>query len=325
MQSTVLRAETTGSSVDVNCHSLGFALLGHRSPIVRVHALSLLIYGGSRNIVSRSYHFDILKKSLPRFHAEVDPKTRSEYTALAKTLVTRVSAAIVQGASVAEQISDLLKQERSAHGIGKRAFRVDRRYLEEKSPEYGVAFLRWFTLFLLKELQITASYQRHVTALEILQHVLYNDLWTPSGRTTDALKSDNKDTEPHANVSQLIRPLLDLTMDPFDDVRALSASSLLCVMRSSESETVIPETLSRAKSLMQNSGRADHADGFARLCKLAWRLCQSHEDWSISNMVSIDYLLSSLKVNVEVARSNIHLAVKTAPLHGQLIALRYVP
>ena len=193
-----------------------------------------------------------------------------------------------------------------------------------KSLEQHMSFLRWYTLFLVSELQPTATYQRHITALQILRYIQHHRTQTQSKTLSNPLALVDQKGSPQAVPydRMLIRCLLDLVMDPFDDVRTSASQCLQSVLDSPGDGIVLLKTLERARSLMRATGRADHADGFARAYQIIHGLHLSHTDGLSGNAASIFQLISFLRADVEVARSDLRLAVRTTPLHGHLIALR---
>lgn len=208
-------------------------------------------------------------------------------------------------------------------------------------------FFAWYWGFLAYELTPTASYQRHIMALKMI-HSLSPSLprvrrpWCEHG----------------FDAHLIITSLFDLIMDPFDDVRELAASILNKSLQTSpESVTLsahktmserhtLPVSKSddigdalllydkpfwarvmhRAVSRMQISGRADHADGFGRLYDIyhgSHGVSSEGTAWGENPHSVLGNLISDIEQCVVSARSNLHLAVGTAPLHGYLIAARY--
>ena len=145
-------------------------------------------------------------------------------------------------------------------------------------------------------------------------------------------------------------------MDPFDDVRLLSSSILKTAFWNMHPwntgfkvdftfpsidpsifrphalphrtyNTYILQALCKAEDMMYLTGRADHADGVGRLYSLLHDACKNlgtPVTWSDSGWSIMDHILSALENDIEIARQDIRLAVKTAPLHGKLISLRYL-
>lgn len=173
--------------------------------------------------------------------------------------------------------------------------------------------------------------------------------------------------------SLLLRQLFDLSMDSFDDVREaavllikmcrpvglgdrhyspgrrpfpeskeLSASYCSRSGQAAEGSFQGPQdglsdlmiVLARAQKTLHGTGRADHADGVARLYEILHAACsgrpsktpseaQSGNDRWSSTFGIIDRILTALEDGLLLAKSNLRLAVASAPIHGYLAALRY--
>ena len=319
----------------------------------------------------------ILIKTLPYFHAESEPGARFEFIAVIRTAVQRLRGATLQ-------LSRLLQRQNNQNRLetGKTAeLRSGQAVAELDFPsEYvmgqHLAFLKWYTRFLVWELQPTASYQRHITALKTLTVIFRSGL---DSTVTQGYLSRNAQSDVNWSVNMpIFQPLLlrmsyDLSMDPFDDVR--EAAVLLINMsgtaaptdreqglRSRSSSTLnepsathcsrtgqadrasglvqqdgLPDlmiVLSRARTTLQMTGRADHADGVARLFGILNETCvgftneSSNEvlsgtDWWCSTFGIVDQILTVLEEGLLLAKNNLRLAVSSAPIHGHLAALRY--
>jgi hypothetical protein len=224
--------------------------------------------------------------------------------------------------------------------------------------EKHVMFLNWFDEFLVNELQPCASYQRHITALKALSSTGLASRFNNFSVTV--FSQGRTETVAHIKAHEyslglrLIRLLLDLIVDPFDDVRSTAASVLQCTLSNLQSannllgEDIVVKfrghgtldfympvrqtfqrkftcAIDRAKTMMSFTGRADYAEGFGRLCQLNFDFYRITNDiTSTSDRFSfLDSLLSSLTETIRRAREDLSSAVGFSPLHGILIALRY--
>lgn len=215
-----------------------------------------------------------------------------------------------------------------------------------------ILFLDWYTEFLTWELQSTSSYQRHITALQLLYRLLLPDVGAGAVRLPPEFAS-NRDKVPlqkNMFTPQLLRCALDLMLDPFDDVRNGAAAILELVPPSMllapandtggltmDTEPTVGDReilrsrglinmLYRAEAIMRYTGRADHADGVGRLYNLLYGTCQNSakpDNWYKSRVSILEHILERLEHDIRVARDNMRLAVGKYPLHGYLIALRY--
>lgn len=330
-------------------------LLAHPSSTVRIAALSLLT-----NSLSHTSHVSIqtlshLQHYIPYFHAEVNPKVRGEFV----SLMLKYCDKLGRGCSVFHKMHESTSNQTSLCNDEDRRILEDEHIVTYRLLERLRSFSKWYIGFLVEELQPTASYQRHITALKMLEKMIQvsingsgpRRLFDPTAIEGDDFHSDSK----QFFGSRSVRLLLDLVMDPFDDARLLASSILKtifwnmcpwnmdsrvgfaspfidpnihhsCVLPRQTYNTFILYALRQAEDMMYLTGRADHADGVGRLYSLLHDSCKNLETlvtWSDSGWSIIDHILSALENDIKIARNDIRLAVKTAPLHGKLIALRY--
>lgn len=338
----------------------------HHDSFIRIAALGIVINSVSTSNVSSSLFpietLELLQQVLPHFHTETNPKVRNEYLVLIKSLFARVRRGLVLN------FKENLWHEFDANEnviVNLDKDQVSTVY-ERKSQvllKKNATFLKWFDEFLINELHPSASYQRHITALKAMSFIESASRFKNSAINT---LSRNKPANDSRNTArdcflgfQLIRLLLDLIMDPFDDVSSAAASQLRNLLSNvdftnfsfnSDSwmqakndydgsaiddsspvrhnfENIFVSTIDRAKIMVSRTGRADHADGFGRLCCLQFDFYNL-----ISTSVGIDgrisvlnNLLSSLSEDITNLQNNFNFAVGNSPLHGNLIALRYLP
>jgi hypothetical protein len=197
----------------------------------------------------------------------------------------------------------------------------------------------WYTCFLESELRPTASYQQRITALKALTIVLRCGLDpdVPSSHLSkSALGQLRWALGMQISNPQLLRSLLDLILDPFDDIRGSSASLLEICLASTRKEEkmsallMIPDVIKRAELMMLQTGRADQADGVARAYCLLFSQCndQLPETLRISDtgfwskVKILEHLTSQLEETIEIARKDLSVAVNGRPVHGTFAALR---
>ena len=334
--------------------ALASGLLDHPNRNIRIQAVSIMTRSSSTTDPVSPDNLSRLRDSICYFHVEVDPRTRNEFVSLAKELIPRVMRAMWSSQTTVNSCKQALSEESAKGSLG-----LD---LEQQHKIEGIirvneilhhqqsSFFKFYMQFLASELRPTASYQRHITALHILSAVIR---YAFSKNTVGLLEADliDRDVERRGHSSfirSLLRPLLDLLMDPFDDVRSMAASVVLMILenvwephsRSLEDEAVqtplpvainrgkdddcldFSDLLNRVRSTLRTTGRADHADGFARLYCIIWQFGTRNLDWHVKKTFVIDNLLLDLERDINVALSDLHLAVGTRPLHGHLIALR---
>ena len=295
---------------------------------------------------------DSLRQTLPQFHTEVNAKARNEFLNQMKRLCTRLRGSI----------SSLKKARSTQIPSGNKSASYEsstqrfRENLDNITSLMGqqILFRDWYADFLTSELRPTSSYQRHITALKTLQFLLHlydhEEIMRLPGRSTVDVSTEA--LKPRLPTSRLLRCVLDLTLDPFDDVRQGAAAilellppSLLLAPTFDNGEVsvtterkidveVTPNSnsnelvnaLYRAEALMRDTGRADHADGVGRIYSLLYKTCRNMAKsvvWYNSRSSILEHILEHLEHDINVARNNMRKAVADCPLHGYLIALRY--
>lgn len=200
-------------------------------------------------------------------------------------------------------------------------------------------FIVWYIRFLEWELRSTSSYQRRITALRALTIVLRSGLDPRVPHNCLSRSAQGQLHWPYGFQicnARTIRTLLDLMLDPYDDVRSTSASILeLCLdsFMAEEKSSVLmtlPPFISRAESAMLRTGRADQADGLARAYSLLFSQCTEHsgdvqksdDPGLVTRSGIFGRLVEQLEETINVARNDMSLAVDGRPVHGIFAALR---
>lgn len=302
--------------------------LVHASHAVRSFAVSLLITSSSTTKPYSPMTFELLRRYLRSFHADPDAKFRSEILQHSKNLVKRMLNAII---IMQKDIGRLaIKHSRvDENGVpvnyhispgAQHIANAGETWLRE-SLQAHEDFFGWYLEFLLQELVPTASYQRHITALKSLVIVLKLGREQPNS-TIQRIYQD----------PQWLRIILDLAMDPFDDVResaigllmlfpadAIRAKTVLGIDRTPVRPIdILTEFCSKAASLASRTSRADHSDGTARSSGL---LCAWQETLD-ERLALLSRTLDELEQNVAMAEKDLGHAVMTTPVHGAFAAIR---
>jgi hypothetical protein len=191
-----------------------------------------------------------------------------------------------------------------------------------------VAFLKWYTEFLKGELIPTASYQRHITALKALLPVLkLGKHASGSDESLDMETARSIFTDPTS-----IRLLLDLLLDPFDDVRETAMGILLMVPQDfmiqpieafGENRTLVDalaEFCNKAVELASRTGRADHGNGAARAQGLLCSWLGTKE----SRMSLVQDKVAQLEAKLAKARQDLGRSAMEDSVHGDFAALGYM-
>ena len=354
-----------GQSTSLNLENLGISLLAHSSSVVRLAALSLLVSSSasSRPLCARVLRR--MRQCIPYFHVEANAKPRNEFIALMKKLCMRIRGATLS----------LLRRDQNTYNVtGEQAPSAAHFFarLDDEGPEKSrhvtqhvlnemcnleehLAFRKWYMVFLFQELRPTATYQSHITALKVLSFLIEQTIAlrnTPSRSHNDYLSALNEDLPE----GLFVRPLTELLLDPFDDVR--QAANRVFDLHLSINST--PQTreeqdygqvsrnqkakyenkndddhrkanesllfnLIRAEDRAGITGRADHADGLGRLYNLLFTTCGAlarPAGWHQSRCLILDHVISMLEKEVDIASKDLLSAVSHMSLHGHLIALR---
>lgn len=299
---------------------------------VRTAGLFLSIYSTAITRPITSGVFESLKRNLIHLHTDTDANFRREVHGYTQKLFERLRA------STATLSKDAVKK----NGVG--SSRMPMPKLTSKSGSSSLRcqqddllfksleFVAWYVHFIEWEMRSTASYQRRITALQSLIIVLRSGI-DPCVAHCHLSKSAQGQLKWAHGLqiasAKLLRLLLDLIMDPFDDIRNTAVSILqLCLPASgiieemSVSETV-HRALHRAETSLLRSGRADQADGIARAYSVLFTL--GRQDLDAPNpTVVFDTLVTGLKVTLSTVHKNLSEAVGGHPVHGILAAMRYV-
>lgn len=213
----------------------------------------------------------------------------------------------------------------------------------EYEPSNAAEFLLWYIRFLVRELRPTAPYQTHITALSLILGFIQS--FARDICVNNILRLIAPNYEQYRTLfGQLSRVLLDLLFNAFDDVRHFSAEILELLVESefhARSNTIsagskatnreeatltiidqILDCVPRAKDLFYQTARADHADGLGRLLNLAFHSRQCSSNLYDQKTMYCD-LIYELQRDIDEAVKDLDHAVRTAPLHGHFIALRY--
>ena len=316
-----LEVSQTATYVLIPVRCIG-RLLSKCSRSARLAGMSLLITSHAMTRPFPERTFKLLRRHLATFFADTDANFRSEVFSLIQKLIDRLRAST---AVLARQVGSIIC---SAETIDLRT---------ANSLHSHKTFLEWIVRFLSWELRPTASYQRHISALKTLLIVARSGL--DDGVPTDSLsKSALGETKFPFRLSiptpALRRLLLDLLMDPFDDVRQTSATilSLYSTSYNYEDRCIaskeLSQTISRAEDMMLATGRADQADGVAHMYALLYQACGDSQTVSgsrfSSRQILLMHLVKSLERMLDVAETDLISAVKKYPMHGILASIRYV-
>ncbi|OAF99231.1 HEAT repeat protein-like protein [Paraphaeosphaeria sporulosa] len=311
--------------------------LSHMESEVRLAGLFLCVYSTNVTRTITGGIFKSLQKNLLHLHTDPDVNFRRELISYIQRLFNRLRGST---ATLAKFRNETLRKGEGRHPFPEGS-PVHQNSSTAKDPLVeSLRFITWYLSFIEGEIRLDAAYQRRITGLRALMVVLKSGV---DPRVPHHYLSKGAQSQLHwahglqlANVG-LIRKLLDMMLDPFDDVRDTSVSILQILFETMSEEgklnmlSMLPPFIKRAEATMLRTGRADHADGLARAYAL-YHSCvptslESREPSSVTVLIKIDIirrLNKQLQETLEIARDDLAEAVNGRPVHGIFAAIRYI-
>lgn len=303
-------------------------LLSSRSPEARLAGLTLTVLSKQSTKPLTSHELHLLRLSIPQLIMDTDQNFRSEVVSIFQSLTYRLRSIF---ASLRRYESSL------CHDGSEYQYDCTTPPFLRSNWNKHMRFVIWWRDYLQKQLKTSVSYQRHIAALKALRVLAQSGL-DPRVSETRLAKRARSDIKWPFQLQVITamghRVLLDLLLDSFDDVRQ-GALNLLKAVAGKEIDYLLP--LARAKSLLQQSGRVDFADGFARLIDLqattrgacilsdgteASKHTTEHTVETLDRLSIMQDAVIDVNNGLQVAESSFSDAVEKYPIHGQLIALR---
>lgn len=326
-------------------------LMAYPSDAIRSLAFSVTVSSLSSTQPFTPTTLYILRSNMAFLFSDTDAKYRNEILSTTKHMIERL-----RGATALlhrETQANLLRHDHDAEikafeSAGSTQLQSSLADLLHQHQE----FLCWYLDFLFGELVPSSSYQRHATSLKALFLLLQSRILKVDGQKTPRKVGNNETSWPFCVeifTPATIRLLLDLLMDPFEDVRGLAtdvlkvagardfvkasptglerseASSVfrngsvnLCKQLDEQGLGVLYHFLARAEKLAKRTGRADYADGVSRCYELLYQILPSVE----TRMLLIENLVDDIAAKVEVANFDVGKAVLEAPVHSAFSALK---
>ncbi|PLB55905.1 HEAT repeat protein [Aspergillus steynii IBT 23096] len=303
--------------------------LFHRDFSIRIAALSLLITANATTKPFTSATMRAILKGLPSLHAESDAYSRGEILSIIRKLIPRLKGGIMSSEqNWAEVMASANKKQPPNYA--------------RDDPETR-ACLTEYLEFLKADLQPTASYQRHITSLKTLILLLESGL---DARFEGSIvsKSEGNLTKWRFNTEvfepNLLRLLVDLLLDPFEEVRARSLSIVNLFPRdlllgdgvqlasNASDQAQLLGALDTAEQMASRTSRADYADTVARLYHILFCAAQSSSidasQWWETKIGVVDAILKRLEAKLSLSGAIVKYHLRDAPLHGHVSALRYI-
>lgn len=316
-------------------------LLCHRSHEARASGLSILVASPSTTKPYASETLRLLRKHLPSFHEDVDPKVRYDLLGHTRHMTRRLRNSLstleresartgkVKAKTIASESARLNTTNEQMNPTENQHIAEE---VELDSPTEALRnyhnFIEWYLNFLKAEIAPTVSYQRRITSLKAMKHFLTSQLIIGGERGV---------TPPPVSLlvdDTWFRSVLDLVMDPYDDVRE-TAASLIAELQLRHTTTGPPMQIKnmpsppleeirafcqRATGLALKTARADHCDGAARSQELLFRWISSYE----KEVSVLKAIIVSLDEKLAAAERDLAAAVLQAPVHGDFASLRLV-
>lgn len=278
--------------------------------------------------------FHFLRLNIVHLHTDTDVNFRSEINGYTQKLFDRLRAGT---ATLSKGIGKAVEDKADRLPIPNACFQQQN--TAQNNPLLAqLRFIVWYVAFLEWELRSTASYQRRITALQSLTIVLRSGI-DPSIPQSCLSKSAHGQLNWAHGIEiatpKLRRILMDLILDPFDDIRGSAVSVLqLCSLATGSTEQTttsafITQFLQRAETTQLRTGRADQADGVARGYLLLSSSPEEHQQRSarpssISGYATFLNLTNELRSTLSYAAKDLPEAINARPVHGIFAALRYV-
>lgn len=324
---------------------------------MREASLTLLVTSSSTTKPFSRSALRCLQVNLSHYHANADPEFRGVFVTAMQKLFNRLRAATsrlykakLRQASENGAFSNLLISSAETTATSR-----------EATLEDHISFLESYVNFMRNQTCPGLSYQRRISSLFVL------DVLTRSGidKRTQHGRMNNLSETPWSFEIPLLNDLLkrnlyNLSVDAYDDVRhwaitlqnnlkcndcdtgvysrtkANSQLTLPSFNQQSKKFEELRHIIGPAEKLMLLTGRADHADGVARLYQMLvenspcpdpnimkdTRLMVSNSHMSRYGILSS--LLAKCEASIEVAKDNLAFAVLQYPLHGIFACIRSV-
>ncbi|KAH8801530.1 HEAT repeat protein-like protein [Xylogone sp. PMI_703] len=317
------------------------SLLGHSSGVVRSLAFSVLVSSLSPARPFTEKAMSYMQDKMGILFADTDAKFRNETLSSTRAMVERIRGASAFLAKAVQSPSLAIDTEQKGAKHNSEEFGEDASTKEvplqslnskdvDKRTELLLKhwdFVQWYLNFLCGEMIPTASYQRHVTALKATTQLIRSGILD-----RDILGNAGQDTKMWPYTIKYFTPLrmrllLDLLLDPFEDVRAESATILKFASPNDFSDAKLlkplanlKEFIARAKTIFKKTGRADHADGLARGYEILYSFLNSTED----RLRLFEDILDDIEMKVSAGEKDLARGIKKGPIHGQFAALRLI-
>ncbi|KAL4875089.1 putative death-receptor fusion protein-domain-containing protein [Aspergillus karnatakaensis] len=317
------KSQTTDDSVLVLTSEFIGQFLFHHDFNIKMAALSLLITAPSTTKPLSSTAIRVIIKSLPPLHAESDPCTRGEILSMVRGLIVRLKGGVL--ANIENPVEYRTTPNKKQQPVFARDDEETRACMED------------YLAFLTADLRTTASYHRHIMSLKTIHLLLQSGLDERYIGVTFT-KPEHREINWRFHMEifgpRLLRLLVDLLMDPYDEVRGTALNLLKLFPQSvsmspagrSAQQPELITAVQKAEVLASNTSRADHADTVARLYHIIFHIADQSEpgdtDWWSTKLGVVEFILKKLEDKLSSEEGLFNSFLRDAPLHGYLCALR---
>ena len=192
---------------------------------VRSLAFSVLVASPSPLRPFTPVALDIMQSQVGILYADTDAKFRTDTLSNTRKLIERLRGTTTYLNRELGNLSLKHGLERSTSSQEEGTFNNKTQKLLRQHED----FIEWYLEFLIGELVPTVSYQRHITALKAIRLLLQSGILNHSSATPSLTASSNAAPwlyRVNLFAAHAMRLLLDLLMDPFEDVRSIAAAVL---------------------------------------------------------------------------------------------------
>ncbi|RKF60261.1 Uncharacterized protein OnM2_052010 [Erysiphe neolycopersici] len=208
--------------------SLIDGFLAHADDLVRSISFSILVSSSTPLRPFSPTTIRIIKSKLHILFSDTDIKFRNEILSTTKQLIERLRGS---SAFLVKEINSIKFQlhngNRSDVMQVAQAENLLRKTMDLLQSQRS--FIEWMLEFLIGELIPTASYQRHITSLKAINIWLSSGITESKSRKPSAKKTTSQTIWPFTIdffIPETLKLLIDLLVDPFEDVRALASNIL---------------------------------------------------------------------------------------------------
>lgn len=292
------------------------SLFYHKSPSLRISALSLAVTSPQGSKPIAPYVLDIIKRSIDNFFVESDPGFRNQFYGFMRQLIFRIrgsSYAMVRESRKLKLRNDI-----------KRSSQLDDQVDAMKS------FCIWFVDYLENCIRPGSPYQYLFTGILLITLLVQSGL---DERVSSKFYEKQHIPFPfHVSLynHRLVRMLIDNIANNYEDIRS-GASKILKMaplpVPYVESYTGIEAISSKVyKTISGMRGR--EGDAGARGAEVVFQLYNALPSENGENIAKtmefFEELLENLEQQVLYAKEDLAVAVRKHPIHGYYSALRFI-